>query len=131
MQTKIMKLVKTELNDGWTAYTFERIPVKEEPHVNTPNITFSHDFKTSFVLGEYKVENLIVRCCLTSFYEEKEESIGFVFDLGDQAIDTHGILMTEDSSGIFINRDGRAIPLSHRLPDDFIDWMRDLESLTW
>ena len=51
--------------------------------------------------------------------------------LGDESIESHGVLLNDEAVAIPTNREGDAVALSKKLPDDFTNWLYDFECLSW
>lgn len=128
----IVKVNTAKTEDGeWDEFWFERLPLPKAEEYVGPQISFSVDIETCLVFGKYEFNGLSVRCCQKTFYGEDEESIGLIFSIGDESVESHGVLMNNDATAIPTNRLGDAIALSVKLPDDFIAWLYGFENLTW
>ena len=50
---------------------------------------------------------------------------------GDESIESHGVLLNDEAMAIPTDREGDAVALSKKMPDDFINWLYDFECLSW
>jgi hypothetical protein len=133
MTNLIFKINNTRTEDDiWELISFKKL----NPETNNSNfvtsVNFDKEIKTRFLLGEYQYGNLIIELALMPLYNEKNDSVALCFNIGNDRINSHGVLYNDTETAIPTDRDGSAIHLSTVLPPDFYVWLKKLEkTMSW
>lgn len=134
---KIAKQAVVKLTESFSEYeggdlteiTLTKIEPLITPSAEPIVMTFSNPINARVVLSRYDLGNLSVTCCLMMLHGK--DTVGLSFKIGDNEMDTHGVIFGTDITAIPTDFDGNAITLSTKLPESFEKWVRSLELLTW